>query len=79
MKDIMSLIKEAQSTLETNWVMEGGRACPKSFPVDCSQPVFIKPLTGEYDYGQPGGPGHQFCTDYCKHKYSFVGEHFDCN
>jgi hypothetical protein len=67
---LMDLIAEATQTLEPEWVMVGGRSCPKDYPVDCSQPVFMIPLTGEYDYGEPGGPGHQHCSNHCRHNYT---------
>lgn len=48
------------------WQMEGGRACPLGWG-DCSQPVFVDIKTGEYDYGQRGGPGHADCERNCEH------------
>lgn len=48
------------------WQMEGGRACPLGWG-DCSQPVYADLKTGEYDYGEPGGPGHADCRRNCKH------------
>lgn len=38
------------------WDSVGGRACPIGWG-DCSQPVYVDIKTGEYDYGEPGGPG----------------------
>lgn len=49
------------------WITDGGRACPIDWG-DCSQPVFVNEVTGDYDYGDPGGPGYQFCETECPHK-----------
>ena len=48
------------------WQMEGGRACPLGWG-GCSQSVYVDLKTGEYDYGQRGGPGHADCERNCKH------------
>lgn len=48
------------------WESIGGRQCPLGW-ADCSQAVYIDIKTGEYDYGEPGGPGHAVCTDTCSH------------
>lgn len=48
------------------WHAEGGRACPLGWD-DCSQPVFVDLASGAYDYGQPGGPGHDDCMAHCHH------------
>jgi hypothetical protein len=48
------------------WQMEGGRACPLGWG-RCSQPVYADLKTGEYDYGEPGGPGHADCMANCQH------------
>ena len=48
------------------WHMEGGRSCPLGWD-DCSQPVFVDLASGEHDYGQPGGPGHDDCRRNCSH------------
>ena len=48
------------------WQSEGGRTCPLGWH-DCSQSVYVDIKTGEYDYGEPGGPGHADCIGYCKH------------
>ena len=48
------------------WQCEGGRRCPLDWD-HCSQPVYVDLVTGEHDYGQPGGPGHADCVDNCKH------------
>ena len=48
------------------WESIGGRQCPLGWP-HCSQPVYMDIKTGEYDYGEPGGPGHAVCTDTCSH------------
>ena len=34
---------------------------------DCSQSVYVDIKTGEYDYGEPGVPGHSDCMSHCKH------------
>ena len=39
------------------WKIEGGRRCPLGWG-GCSQPVYVDLKTGDYDYGEPGGPGH---------------------
>ncbi|WP_155419921.1 hypothetical protein [Burkholderia gladioli] len=46
------------------WDMDGGRSCPKNLG-HCSQPVFRCARCGEWDYGNPGGPGHHFCFSEC--------------
>lgn len=51
------------------WQSEGGRTCPLG-RMDCSQPVFVDIKTGEYDYGDPGGPAHDMCVRNCPHGYS---------
>jgi hypothetical protein len=48
------------------WHQEGGRLCPLGWG-GCSQAVYVDIATGEYDYGEVGGPGHQDCLRYCKH------------
>jgi len=48
------------------WQSEGGRTCPLGWH-DCSQSVYVDIKTGEYDYGEPGGPGHSDCMSHCKH------------
>ena len=48
------------------WKSEGGRACPLGWG-GCSQPVYLDLKTGEYDYGEPGGPGHEDCVRNCSH------------
>ena len=48
------------------WQSEGGRACPLGWG-GCSQPVYVDLKTGEYDYGDPGGPGHDDCVRNCRH------------
>lgn len=47
------------------WQSVGGRTCPLGWG-GCSQPVYVDLKTGEYDYGQPGGPGHADCRRHCK-------------
>lgn len=48
------------------WHFEGGRSCPLGWG-DCSQSVYVDLASGEYDYGDPGGPGHHDCERYCRH------------
>jgi len=48
------------------WQSEGGRECPLGWG-GCSQPVFVDLKTGEYDYGEPGGPGYADCLRNCRH------------
>lgn len=48
------------------WQSEGGRRCPLGW-WDCSQAVYVDLKTGEYDYGEPGGPGHRDCERHCPH------------
>ncbi len=46
------------------WRSEGGRSCPIGWD-HCSQPVFVDVRTGDYDYGERGGPGHAACKATC--------------
>lgn len=46
------------------WQSEGGRACPIGWG-GCSQTVYVDAATGEYDYGEPGGPGAADCQRHC--------------
>lgn len=48
------------------WQSEGGRSCPLGWG-DCSQPVYVDLSSGAYDYGEPGGPGHDDCRRHCSH------------
>ncbi len=48
------------------WHSEGGRRCPIGWD-GCSQPVFVDLASGEYDYGEPGGPGAADCQRNCQH------------
>lgn len=43
-----------------DWIAEGGRQCPRGNTL-ASQTVYVCNRCGEYDYGQPGGPGHDDC------------------
>lgn len=47
------------------WQIEGGRSCPLGWE-NCSQAVYVDMKTGEYDYGEPGGPGHADCVRHCR-------------
>ena len=46
-----------------DWRHEGGRACPHKETVWGSQPVYRCARCGEYDYGEPDGPGHDDCVN----------------
>lgn len=46
------------------WETEGGRRCPRGSE-NCSQAVYRCARCGEWDYGQPGGPGAQDCARPC--------------
>ena len=48
------------------WQSVGGRTCPIGWG-GCSQAVYVDIKTGDYDYGEPGGPGHQDCVRNCRH------------
>lgn len=49
------------------WEMVGGRHCEHEECVDAqSQPVFECVKCGQFDYGEPGGPGHAFCATQCQ-------------
>ena len=48
------------------WKLEGGRRCPLGWD-GCSQPVYVDTKTGDYDYGELGGPGHADCVSNCSH------------
>lgn len=51
-----------------DWVTDGGRTCPHSDDGEStwgcggSQAVYRCVRCGEYDYGEPGGPGHADCS-----------------
>lgn len=49
------------------WQSVGGRTCPIGW-WDCSQAVFVDVATGNYDYGEPGGPGHAECLRSCPNR-----------
>lgn len=46
------------------WRSVGGRGCPLGWG-GCSQAVYEDIATGEFDYGKPGGPGHNDCLQHC--------------
>ncbi len=48
------------------WQMKAARRCPLDWD-SCSQAVYVDLKTGEYDYGEPGGPGHADCVRHCPH------------
>lgn len=43
------------------WRSDGGRACPRNADANASQTAYRCRRCGEYDYGDPGGPGHRDC------------------
>lgn len=48
------------------WESDGGRLCPRAAGDDyegcgASQAVYRCARCGQYDYGEPGGPGHADC------------------
>lgn len=43
-----------------DWETDGGRRCPHDAD-ECSQAVYRCTRCGTYDYGDPGGPGHDDC------------------
>ena len=51
------------------WATDGGRQCPHADDDQegCggSQTVYRCTRCGEYDYGDPGGPGHADCATFC--------------
>ena len=47
-----------------DWESAGGRRCPHDAE-ECSQTVYRCARCGTYDYGDPGGPGHEDCVDGC--------------
>lgn len=69
MTSIDALITEAAALADPfscalhghKWVTDGGRHCPENLTDDCSQTVYRCKFCGAYDYGYPGGPGHQDC------------------
>jgi hypothetical protein len=46
-----------------DWRCAGGRACPHG-RAGCSQTVYQCARCGEYDYGEPGGPGWRDCHEH---------------
>jgi len=48
------------------WQNVGGRTCPIGWG-GCAQAVYVDIKAGNYDYGEPGGPGHQDCVRNCRH------------
>lgn len=75
---LKELIREATHTAAPHactthghdWQMEGGRSCPREYPVNCSQAVYRCTRCGEHDYGDKGGPGHADCQK-CPHEWEF--------
>lgn len=52
------------------WESEGGRSCPREYPVECSQAVYRCTRCGTHDYGDKGGPGHADCNP-CPYQWRF--------
>ncbi len=48
-----------------DWQTDGGRACPREEDCGRSQHVYRCARCGAWDYGEPGGPGHDDCASYC--------------
>ncbi len=46
------------------WETAGGRSCPRGGE-NSSQAVYRCVRCGEWDYGEPGGPGHADCARPC--------------
>lgn len=73
---LKTLIREASMELGSDacnvgkhqWEGEGGRGCPKDYTNLCGQAVYRCKVCGQYDYGEPGGPGHTDCKTNCHHK-----------
>lgn len=73
---LLQLLDDARSLADPSayllrgraWHMDGGRMCPFECST-CSQPVFIERVTGEWDYGARGGPGHTWCIENCRHGF----------
>ena len=70
MNILEKLVKEAQvfgsaacNIGRHRWETDGGRTCPRPEGHNsCSQPVFKCADCGEHDYGNKGGPGHEWCS-----------------
>jgi len=45
-----------------DWKAEGSRSCYCTSTTGDGMPVFRCARCGEYDYGEPGGPGDEHCT-----------------
>jgi len=50
-----------------DWQSEGGRSCPNDPDCGGSQTVYRCARCGDHDYGEPGGPGHADCLNFCRH------------
>jgi hypothetical protein len=69
---LQHLIAEAQalagdhpcSVLGHAWRTCGGRRCPRGSEA-CSQAAYECAKCGEFDYGEPGGPGFEDCKEPC--------------
>lgn len=75
MTSMAHMLAEAQALAGGNtcaaghhWKFEGGRGCPLDLTDDCSQTVYRCKRCGEYDYGEPGGPGLADCENTCEWK-----------
>lgn len=64
---LVELVREAEQTCEAQtcdrhghaWESGGGRACPRG--CSWSQNAYRCRRCGAWDYGEPGGPGHEDC------------------
>lgn len=73
---LLALVSEARLQLGSDackagrhqWGSEGGRACPLDLTTTCSQTVYRCVVCGDWDYGERGGPGHNDCVNFCRHK-----------
>lgn len=69
--ELKELIRQASTELgrdacragKHRWEGEGGRGCPHDDDnANCGQAVYRCTLCGQYDYGEPGGPGANDCA-----------------
>lgn len=57
---------EACNAGNHRWISDGGRGCPNDWTNTCGQAVYRCAVCGQYDYGEPGGPGEMDCSSHCK-------------
>ena len=71
-KTLRQLVTEAQALAGSHpcvifghvWEFQGGRAC--DYCENGSQSVFQCARCGDWDYGEPGGPGYEECKKECR-------------